>query len=249
MPHFVFYDLSPEAKEKVSRLRWQLAGNRMLLAYYRLEALLAKANFNANEARVPAGDFEGGQWTRVAGASSTRRVPNQLPLPPIPVAANPNLSGRARATGATENSDKGVTIYRADGSVEARQGVSRSWRNNNPHNIVTGPFANRHGAIGSASGMAVFPDEITGGAAAAALLRTQTYSQLTIDQAIARRSPPSENDTGAVQRNVRTIGGFTGKEIIGHLGQDQFNRLIRAIRDAEGWRTGTVMRTPGRKPS
>jgi hypothetical protein len=37
------------------RLRWQLAGNHMLLACYRLEALLAKANFNSNEARVPAG--------------------------------------------------------------------------------------------------------------------------------------------------------------------------------------------------
>ena len=63
MAHFVFYDLPPEAKEEIARLRWQMAGNRMLLACYRLEALLGKAGFKPDQARVPAGSPDGGQWT------------------------------------------------------------------------------------------------------------------------------------------------------------------------------------------
>ena len=64
MPHLEFYELPPEAKDTLSRLRWQIAGNRMLLAWYRIETLLRKANFNPNQPRVPAGSGqESGRWT------------------------------------------------------------------------------------------------------------------------------------------------------------------------------------------
>jgi hypothetical protein len=139
-----------------------------------------------------------------------------------------------------------VTLHYPDGSTETRTGGTRSWRNNNPHNIVAGPFANAHGAIGSDGGMAVFPDEATGQAAAAALLKTETYSRLTIDQAIARRSPPNENETATVQRNVRRLGNFSGNEIVGQLTPVQSARLVRAIQMAEGWREGTVTRSRNR---
>jgi hypothetical protein len=71
MAHFVFYDLPPEAKKQAARLRSEIAGNEMLLACYRLEAVLAKANFNRNQERVPAGSgTESGRWTRIGGGAS-----------------------------------------------------------------------------------------------------------------------------------------------------------------------------------
>jgi hypothetical protein len=59
--HFVFYDLPDEVRDKIAHLRWQMAGNRMMLAFYRLEILLRKANFNPNQPRVPGGNPDGGR--------------------------------------------------------------------------------------------------------------------------------------------------------------------------------------------
>ena len=80
MPHFEFYELPPEAKDKLSHLRWQISGNRMLLALHRLEALLRKANFNPNQPRVAAGTREGGQWTGSGGHLHGSEQPRLLPV-------------------------------------------------------------------------------------------------------------------------------------------------------------------------
>jgi hypothetical protein len=57
-----------------------------------------------------------------------------------------------------------VQYFDKDGNMVIRSGGTKAWRNNNPGNMVYHPrgFAPRHGAIGSADGMAVFPDEQTG---------------------------------------------------------------------------------------
>jgi hypothetical protein len=143
----------------------------------------------------------------------------------------------------TVHSNKNITIHNADGSSETRVDGSHAWRNNNPGSIKPGDFANRHGAIGSAGGLAVFPDEATGEAAQEALLRGPSYSQLTVDQAVARRSPPPENDTARTQELVRQFSGLFGTEKINELSNDQFHSLALAIRRAEGWRQGTVTQT------
>jgi hypothetical protein len=56
-----------------------------------------------------------------------------------------------------------VQYFDKDGNMVIRSGGTKAWRNNNPGNMVYHPrgFAPRHGAIGSADGMAVFPD-VTG---------------------------------------------------------------------------------------
>lgn len=141
-------------------------------------------------------------------------------------------------------SGKDVIIRKPDGSIEKRSGGTRAWRNNNPGNIRAGKFADQHGAIGSAGGFAVFPNEAAGKAASEALLRTPTYSKLTIDEAIARRSPSNENDTGRLQGDIHKIGGFTGKEVVGELNDEQMGRLAEAIKRTEGWKEGTVTREP-----
>jgi hypothetical protein len=82
MPHFEFYELSPEAKRDAARLRGQIAGNAMLLALYRLEGLLRKANFKPDQPRVPAGSSEGGQWAGEGSGdgSSTVHHPRLLSI-------------------------------------------------------------------------------------------------------------------------------------------------------------------------
>jgi len=142
------------------------------------------------------------------------------------------------------DSGKDVIIQHSSGSKEVRSGGTRAWRNNNPGNIRSGKFADRYGAIGSAGGFAVFPDEKTGKAASEALLKTSVYSKLTINEAIARRSPSNENNTIKLQSDIHKIGGFQGNEVIEDLNSEQMSRLVEAIQRTEGWKEGTVSEEP-----
>jgi hypothetical protein len=144
----------------------------------------------------------------------------------------------------SEPSKGTVKIKRPDGSEETRTGGSRAWRNNNPGNLRSGTFANNHGAIGSAGGFAVFPDEQTGDAASAALLRIPTYSGLSVDDAIARRSPSNENDTENLQNTIHNMSGLSGDEIVGELDDNQMSKLTDAIKRTEGWMPGNTTINP-----
>jgi hypothetical protein len=174
--------------------------------------------YSPDQPRVPAGNPDGGQWVATGGDSG--------------------------ATSVTENSGSSVTLNSPDGSTETRSGGSRSWRNNNPGNLRSGTFANSQGAIGSAGGFAVFPDEQTGDAASAALLRTPTYSGLSVDDAIARRSPSNENDTTTLQDTIHNMSGLSGDEIVGELDDNEMSKLTDAIKRTEGWIPGTTNVNP-----
>ncbi len=77
MARFEFYDSLESAKDEELRLRYRLAGNRMMLALYRFDALLRK-NFNPNQPRVPAGSGDtSGEWSRV-GSGTTKPQPIQF---------------------------------------------------------------------------------------------------------------------------------------------------------------------------
>ena len=82
---------------------------------------------------------------------------------------------RAKETGKLR-----VTYWREDGSSTTFVGGKRTWRNQNPGNIIAGQFANEHGAIGKAGGFAVFPTPDVGHRALIDLLHTQTYQRLTM---------------------------------------------------------------------
>jgi RHS repeat-associated protein len=146
--------------------------------------------------------------------------------PPTPVSAV--------ADGAT------VVITYSDGSVEVRSGGTRAWRNNNPGNITAGKFANKHGAIGSAGGFAVFPGEQVGADAQVSLLRTSKYSSLSIDGVVERYAPPSENPTATYQKYVAGQVGVPGSTQISTLNNAQMNSLTMAMRRFEGWAPGDI---------
>jgi hypothetical protein len=123
-----------------------------------------------------------------------------------------------------------------------RSGGTRAWRNNNPGNIRNTEFAKKRGSIGTGpGGFAIFPDEASGARALGDLLKTSTYSNLTLDQAINRYAPPSDNnDTANYQKIVRQEVGVDGSAILNTLTPAQMDGMIRAIRRVEGWREGTV---------
>lgn len=135
-----------------------------------------------------------------------------------------------------------VIYTNADGSKTRRTSGTRAWRNNNPGNIRYGKFAQQHGAIGQAGGFAVFPDEATGMAAIRALLRTNSYRDLTIAGAINRYSPPNENDTKTYQNRVAQNTRLDMNRRMRDLSDEEIARVANAIRQQEGWRPGKTVR-------
>lgn len=122
-------------------------------------------------------------------------------------------SGLAAAAGGSATgvqSSTGVRMSRivdaAGKLLETRVGGHRNWRNNNPGNIMYGDFAVSMGAIGSDGRFAIFPDMEMGYKAADALMKSKSYQNLTIGDAIKKWAPPSENDTGAYQRTFQKAG-------------------------------------------
>jgi hypothetical protein len=151
-------------------------------------------------------------------------------------------------TAARAADGNGVLFETDEGTRAIKQGGTRAWRNNNPGNIRAGRFANRHGAIGEAGGFAVFPDEMTGRRAVDALLRTETYQELTVGGAIARYAPPNENDTGQYVRKIEEFTGLSASKPMDRLTPEERTRVVDAMQRVEGWQEGRTVPIPARKP-
>lgn len=77
MSHFVFWPLTPEAERQAARLHAEIAALTMRRAGWRLAGLLAKANFDPGQPRVPAGSGDqSGRWAQ-AGWQSYPRKPKK----------------------------------------------------------------------------------------------------------------------------------------------------------------------------
>lgn len=136
-----------------------------------------------------------------------------------------------------------VVIVYSDGEStheQLRTGGTRAWRNNNPGNLRPGRFSTSQGAIGDAGGFAVFGDAGTGGSAQGALLSGPTYSGLSLDAAIARYAPSTENNTARYQQFVRQATGLSGDVKMGDLTPAQMHAVTSAMRRHEGWREGST---------
>lgn len=71
---------------------------------------------------------------------------------------------------------------------------SRARRNHNPGNIRYGRFARLHGAIGTDGAFAIFPSD-TSGFNAMSILLEGFYVGDTLEKALLRYAPPTENNT------------------------------------------------------
>jgi hypothetical protein len=126
--------------------------------------------------------------------------------------------------------------------TENRTGT-HAFRDNNPGNIEYGDFAKANGAVGQDGRFAIFPTSEAGFRALSTLLTGQSYRTLTLDAAIARYAPPSENDTAAYQAAVRAAVGVSGDTRLSSLTADQLQRMTQAIARIEGFTQQGTVRT------
>ena len=111
-------------------------------------------------------------------------------------------------------------------------GASRSFRNNNPGNLVYSPFSQQQGAVGKdANGFAVFPDIATGNAAQRALWGTQKYSQQPIGQLLG------SSWVGAGRgSNYASQLGIDPTQTFAQLNAQQQQTMLDAQRKMEGYK-------------
>ena len=121
-----------------------------------------------------------------------------------------------------------------DGNIYEASGGSRAWRNNNPGNLEYGKFALDNGAIGTDGRFAIFPDSATGFNAMANLLSTNTYQKLTIENAINRYAPPSENDIENYLKSIERQTGFSRSTPMNNLSKNNLLQLAKAMAKHEG---------------
>lgn len=147
-------------------------------------------------------------------------------------------------------------IYKtADGDV-VREGGSRSWRNNNPGNIIAGDYADSMGAIGrdkmsAGHVMAIFPTEEIGRIAKEQLIfRGANYKNLKLSDAISRYAPEFNssgqriNDTPQYIKNVLAAVGGSEKAMKDYTPSEQ-KAIIAAMKSTEDWSPGNEYRVGG----
>ena len=128
-----------------------------------------------------------------------------------------------------------VQYFDEEGNMCIRSGGSKAWRNNNPVNIIHIPrgFAARHGAIGHAGGMAIFPDESIGRQALTALLKTASYQKLSISALPERYD---KHNASEYRRMLLSISKLNPEKRVKDLSEEEFKRLQKAIERIEGWK-------------
>lgn len=130
-----------------------------------------------------------------------------------------------------------VQYFDRNGNMTIRSGGTKAWRNNNPGNMKypKNGFAGRHGAIGKAKEMAVFPDEATGRRALVELLKSGNYCELKIRDFTEKYD---KDNAKSYLEMLLSISKLDPHKRIKNLTSVEFNRLREAIERIEGWAIG-----------
>lgn len=118
-------------------------------------------------------------------------------------------------------------------------GGSRTWRNNNPGNLVSASVSKRNGEIGKAGGFAIFPDYESGHAGLIDLLKN-TYREFSLRELIKKYAPKHENNTKQYLKFLRSKTGIKDDKKVKDFNKYEFESLWKAIEQMEGWKTGTI---------
>ena len=125
-----------------------------------------------------------------------------------------------------------------DGNIYEASGGDRAWRNNNPGNLEDGKFARNNGAIGSDGRFAMFPNSDIGWNAMVGLLSTDVYQNMTIEGAINRYAPPSENNVENYLKSLENQTGFPRTTPMSNLSKGNLLKLAKAMKQHEGNKVG-----------
>jgi hypothetical protein len=167
-------------------------------------------------------------------------------LPSRPIAAwtlvaPPKSMPSGAAASAQRTERKGRPAVEYDNGV-THVGGDRNWRNNNPGNIRSGDWAKDHGAIGAEGGFAIFPSAAAGRRALDELLSGSKYRNLTLERAVSRYAPPSENPTQEYVAFLSRMAGVKASTKLSDFTAKQLAALKLWISSFEGTRTGQVVK-------
>ncbi len=207
----------------------------------------------------------GGPGDHQVGRQAAEPVPAPTPAPestPAPAATPTPAVAERMEPGTSARLPGGLFYVVYQDEIRVGPDGTRAWRNNNPGNLIAGPYSRRHGSIGvDYGGMAIFPDRETGEAAQLDLLRTEKYQPMTIDAALTAYAPPNENPTedyiqqvvaaltsstaGVPAQATSTAGTpaatkVTRATIVRDLTAAQFDAMLGTMRVREHWQEGTT---------
>jgi hypothetical protein len=150
-----------------------------------------------------------------------------------------------------EEGNKLIRHWKSHDDEPIDQTSTRSWRNNNPGNHVIGPFAKRNGAIGSAGSapgskckFAVYPDYSTGRKAQAKRLKEgDMYIDLTLSNFVrkytgVKAGAPDTEEVVSYRKAIRFFTKFDMERTIRSLNDEEYEKLLDAMKKHEGWREG-----------
>jgi hypothetical protein len=150
-----------------------------------------------------------------------------------------------------EEGNKLIRHWKRHDDEPIEEASTRSWRNNNPGNHVMGDFARRNGAIGQAGTMrgakikfAVYPDYETGRKAQAKLLKEDNkYIDLTLNEFVrkytgVKSGAPDTQEVIDYRKAIKFFTKFDMERKIRSLNEDEYERLLDAMKKHEGWREG-----------
>jgi hypothetical protein len=190
-----------------------------------------------------------GGWLGGLSAKQFYNMLNNSPETPVKgtgrfASLNPGTSNVAKVSpngsSSTATPGSGLSVNYDD---HTKVGGTKSWRNNNAGNIRYGEYAQKMGAIGKdKDGFAIFPDEATGDEARKKLIfASNSYKNLSLNDAIARYAPPNENNTSLYQKTISKAAGLSGNERMSSLSPETQNIILAAMKKHEGYKPGKIV--------
>lgn len=143
--------------------------------------------------------------------------------------------------------EKGYSVVQTEHSGKLRlSGGTLSWRNNNPGNIKYGNFAISNGAVDKGHvDMAVFKTYEDGVNAQKVLVFSPNskYYNMTLMDAIKTYAPEYDNNNPKAYANyIAKKAGINKETKLSKLTLIQQERMLKAMFEMEGYKTGTVQR-------
>lgn len=135
--------------------------------------------------------------------------------------------------------ENAVIYYDESGKLWLFEGGTRTWRNQNPGNLVVGKYSRKNGMIGKAGGFAVFPDYSSGHQALLDLLINE-YGNFDLVKLMKKFAPPHENKTKKYIQFIKKLTGVDEKKLVSKYSAEEFIKLWKAIEKMEGWKVGTI---------
>lgn len=153
-----------------------------------------------------------------------------------------------------EDGNKLKRFWKAYPEQPVTEASTRSWRNNNPGNHAMGNFAKQNGAIGSAGKIpnkenkdykfAVYPDYDTGRKAQALRLKEGTlYIDSTLNEFVrtytgVKKGQPDTEEVINYRKAIKFFTKFDMDRTIRSLNDEEYEKLLDAMKKHEGWKEG-----------